>query len=100
VNYYYGVRPALQNSGYGLSAGTAYPSLFPIRPVYLPPTPPGGGREAIQPEFEFSSTPKKTTLSPAGHAVQFANTGGSFPGLAAPRPGGFTKPQKPQIKVP
>jgi len=50
--------------------------------------------------FEYSTAPKETTLSPAGHPVQFANTANYFPGLAAPRPGGFTKPPTTPTKKP
>ena len=61
---------------------------------------PGGLREPVPAGFEYSTAPKETTLSPAGHPVQFANTANYFPGLAAPRPGGFTKPPTTPTKKP
>ncbi len=101
VNYYYGVRPGLPSGGY-IPPSAQNSGLRPIRPGFLPTSPPGTAREAIPPGFEYASSPKETTLNPAGHPVQYANTGGYSPGLnAPPRPGGFTKPQQaPTVKKP
>ena len=99
VNFYYGVRPWQQYGNNGPWAALPAPGPRPVQPVLLPPTPPGG-RETVPAGFEYASAPKETTLSPAGHPVQFANTAGYFPGLAAPKAGGFTKTPATPAKKP
>lgn len=96
VNYFYGVRPGLPSGGYAPVNSIQNIPTRSVLPSLLPATPPGGIREPGG--FEYASTPKETTLSPAGHPVQFATSGGYSPALAAPRPGGFTRPQTPTRK--
>lgn len=100
VDYYYGVRPGLPTGGYVPPAGSPIQGARAIQPVFLPVNPATGSRDIIPPGFEYETAPKETTLLPAGHTVQFANTGGYFPGLSAPRPGGFTKPAAKPVKKP
>jgi hypothetical protein len=100
VNFYYGVRPWQQYGTTGQWNAGPVPGPRAVQPAFLPPTPPGGLREAVPAGFDYATAPKETTLSPAGHPVQFANTGGYFPGLAAPKPGGSTRPATTPAKKP
>jgi hypothetical protein len=95
VNYYYGVRPGLPSGGYvPYGSVQQIPRGPQIQPGFIPVSPTIVGQPA---GFNYATAPQETTLSPAGHPVQFFNPygpSGIVGGVnSPPRPGGFSRPQ-------